>query len=198
MEQGSHGKSLIGSALNFDQDNSRLKLARMIVMHELPFSLADFIGFREYSSFLQPIFKMPSRNTVRADIIKLYEYEKARMMKMFQNNNSRVAVTIDMWTSNRKKGFMAITTHYIDDSWNLQSRIIRFAYVMSPHTADVLCGVLIKSLMDWNLDNKLSTLTLDNCSTNDALINLVLKRFSSKKKRLLLSGKLLHMRCCAC
>ncbi|WCJ39603.1 Zinc finger BED domain-containing protein RICESLEEPER 2 [Euphorbia peplus] len=140
----------------------------MIAMHELPFRLTDFIGFGEYSYSLQPIFKMSSRNTVRSDIFKLYEYEKAKMMKMFQKNCSRVVV--DMWTSNRKKSFMAITTHYIDDSWSLQSRTIRLAYVMSPHTADVLFGVLIESLMDWNLNNKLSTLTLDNFSTNDALI----------------------------
>ncbi|WCJ21346.1 hypothetical protein M5689_003505 [Euphorbia peplus] len=38
MQQDSQGKTLIGSALNFDPENSRLKLARMIAMHELPFS----------------------------------------------------------------------------------------------------------------------------------------------------------------
>ncbi|KAF7152687.1 hypothetical protein RHSIM_Rhsim01G0133900 [Rhododendron simsii] len=33
---------------------------------------------------------------------------------------------------------MAITTHFIDDSWKLQSRTLRFAYVPCPHTAEVL------------------------------------------------------------
>ena len=50
-------------------------------------------------------------------------------------------------------------------------------------------------LMDWNVDTKLSTITLDNCSTNDAMIPFVLDKLQPNS--LLLSGQLLHMRCCA-
>ena len=35
---------------------------------------------------------------------------------------SRVAITTDMWTSdNQKRGYMAITAHFIDESWNLRN-----------------------------------------------------------------------------
>ncbi|KAH7861567.1 hypothetical protein Vadar_027841 [Vaccinium darrowii] len=34
--------------------------------------------------------------------------------------------------SDQKKGFMAVTTHFIDDSWTLQSHIMRFVYVPCP------------------------------------------------------------------
>ncbi|KAL4373548.1 hypothetical protein AHAS_Ahas05G0092800 [Arachis hypogaea] len=90
---------------------------------------------------------------------------------------------------------MAITTHFIDDDWNLQNRLVRFAYVPAPHTAEVLSDVLVNSLYDWNIDRKLSTLTVDNCSTNDAMIHLVLDKISPSNfvKR----GEFFHMRCCA-
>jgi len=42
----------------------------------------------------------------------------------------------------KKRGFMAITAHFVDDSWNLQSCVIRFAYAPCPHTAKVLTDVL--------------------------------------------------------
>ncbi|XP_057717666.1 zinc finger BED domain-containing protein RICESLEEPER 2-like [Arachis stenosperma] len=48
---------------------------------------------------------------------------------------------------------------------------------------------------EWNVDRKLSTVTLDNCSTNDAMIDELLGRLDSSF--LMLGGKLLHMRCCA-
>ena len=39
---------------------------------------------------------------------------------------SRVAITIDIWTSdNQKRGYMAITTHFIDESWALRNIIMR-------------------------------------------------------------------------
>ena len=49
--------------------------------------------------------------------------------------------------------------------------------------------------MDWNIDSKLSTITLDNCSTNDAMIDKIKAKL--KPETLLRDGALLHMRCCA-
>ena len=49
--------------------------------------------------------------------------------------------------------------------------------------------------MDWNIDNKMSTLTLDNCSANDAAIDRLLGTLSPSS--LILKGRFFHMRCCA-
>lgn len=72
--------------------------------------------------------------------------------------------------------------------------MIRFIYIPCPYTADVLCDALINCLMDWNIDQNLSTLTLDNCSTNDSLVNLLLNKLYSNT--LWMDGTFLHMRCC--
>ncbi|WOL13123.1 zinc finger BED domain-containing protein RICESLEEPER 2-like [Canna indica] len=89
---------------------------------------------------------------------------------------------------------MSVTAHYIDDSWVLQHRILRFVYVPAPRTMDVLAKKMIESLTQWNIETKMSTITIDNCSSNDGMIRLVQKKLSNE---LLLQGKLVHMRCCA-
>ena len=48
-----------------------------------------------------------------------------------------------------------------------------------PHTTEVLCNVLMDTFLEWNIDRKLSTLTVDNCSTNDAMISLLLEKFKN-------------------
>ncbi|GKD40075.1 zinc finger BED domain-containing protein RICESLEEPER 2-like protein, partial [Tanacetum coccineum] len=53
------------------------------------------------------------------------------------------------------------------------------------HTSAVLTNVLMEALMEWNVDTKLSTITLDNCYTNDKLIDMVK------------DGAHIHMRFCA-
>ena len=45
------------------------------------------------------------------------------------------------------------------------------------------------------IDRKLSTLTLDNCTTNDAMVDIVLDKISPSL--LMLDGKVFHIRCCA-
>ena len=71
----------------------------------------------------------------------------------------------------------------------------RFIYVPCPHTSEVICEALYKSLQNWNLDCKLSTLTLDNCSKNDKLVEAIETKVGPSN--LLLGGKMLHMRYCA-
>jgi hypothetical protein len=71
----------------------------------------------------------------------------------------------------------------------------RFIYVPAPHTADVICEELYEALVYWNLDEKISTVTLDNCTTNDAIIPSLVRKIG--KSKLMNDGKVLHMRCCA-
>jgi len=43
---------------------------------------------------------------------------------------SRVAVTTDMWIAdNQKKGYMAVTGHFIDESWKLRSIVMGYTAV---------------------------------------------------------------------
>ncbi|RVX06661.1 Zinc finger BED domain-containing protein RICESLEEPER 2 [Vitis vinifera] len=167
VERKGHGKVQIGG-FTFDKEISREKLARAIILHEYPLSIIDHVGFREFATSLQPLFKMVSRNTIKGDIMKIYEVEKDKMISYLEKLQSRVAITTDMWTSNQKKGYMAITVHYIDESWLLHHHIVR----------------------------KVSTITVDNCSSNDGMINILVEKLSLSDS-LLLNGKIFHMRCAA-
>ncbi|RVX04653.1 putative AC transposase [Vitis vinifera] len=167
VERKGHGKVQIGG-FTFDQEISREKLARAIILHEYPLSIVDYVGFREFATSLQPLFKMVSRNTIKGDIMKIYEVEKDKMISYLEKLQSRVAITTDMWTSNQKKGYMAITVHYIDESWLLHHHIVR----------------------------KVSTVTVDNCSSNDGMINILVEKLCLSDS-LLLNGKIFHMRCAA-
>ena len=71
----------------------------------------------------------------------------------------------------------------------------RFIYVPSPHTKEVLSDVLLQTLLEWNIDRKLSTMTVANCSTNDAVINIILDKL--QRSTLVMRGSMLHMHCAA-
>ena len=114
----------------FDQDTSREKLAKAIIVHEYPISIVEHQYFREYVSSVQPHVKHVSRTTIKKDILKLYNGEKSHLMGMIKGLKSRVAVTTDMWTSNQKKGYMTVTAHFIDNNWKLHSRILKYVSLL--------------------------------------------------------------------
>ncbi|KAL8472439.1 hypothetical protein ACS0TY_029594 [Phlomoides rotata] len=157
MSKKDTGGKLSVGIYTFNEEIVRKDLASMIVLHEYLLSMVEHFGFRRFLSSLQPLFKVVSRNTVKNDIMKIYEFEKTKTMRIIEKNTSKIAITTDM-----------------------------FIYVPCPHIAEVLCDFI---------DRKLSTLTLDNCSTNDAMINLILNKLDNQS--LWLEGSLLHMRCCA-
>jgi hypothetical protein len=55
-----------------------------------------------------------------------YMEEKKKALQYMAGTKSGVSITTDMWTSeNQKRGYMVVTTHFIDDSWTLRNIIMR-------------------------------------------------------------------------
>jgi hypothetical protein len=55
-----------------------------------------------------------------------YELERKKAIEYMAGIQSRVAITTDLWTfDNQKRGYMAITSHFIDESWTLRNIIMR-------------------------------------------------------------------------
>ncbi|CAN1756696.1 Putative AC transposase [Linum perenne] len=191
----SNGKRDVTS-MTYNAEVSRKQLALAIVMHGYPLSLADHYYTNNFLTGLQPLFRVPCRNTIKKDILGMYEIERVKINKKIDANIGRIAITTDMWTATtQQKGYMAVTAHYIDNNWRLRNHLLQFIYVHAPHTADNLASRLFRCMMEWNVDAKLSSITLDNCSTNDKMINIIKSKLVSSF--LIKDGALLHMRCTA-
>lgn len=195
LTKGEGGKVSMENVI-FDQEKARRDLGLMICEHEYPLSIVEHSGFRRFCTSLQPLFKIVCRNTIRNDILAMHSAQKEKMVNFFATFKHRVAVTTDLWTAGyQKRGYMAVTAHYIDDSWNLKSFLMRFAYVPCPHSAEVICEALYECLVEWHLERKISTITLDNCTSNDKAMVILPDKLDTSS--LMLHGKLLHMRCAA-
>ena len=70
----------------FDQARVRNKLVRMVILHEYPLLMVDHIGFREFVTDFQPMFKLVTRYTLKSDIFKIYDNEREKVLKMTNKN----------------------------------------------------------------------------------------------------------------
>jgi hypothetical protein len=60
--------------------------------------------------------------------------------------------------------------------------------VPAPHTGEIISDVLYEVLQDWQIEKKVSTVTLDNCTTNDNLMCCMQDKLPLSS--LMLDGKL--------
>lgn len=105
------------ASYNLSPEGANKELGKMIIMHGYPLSIVDHVGFKRYSSYLQPLFKVSCRNIIKNEIFQIYELERVKTLSVLESNVSRVAITNDMWTaSNQKKWYMSVASHFIDTS----------------------------------------------------------------------------------
>ncbi|KAJ1703738.1 hypothetical protein LUZ63_003517 [Rhynchospora breviuscula] len=179
---------------SFDQAICRKNLAIMVIVHEYPFNIVTHYYFRVFLKSLQPQFKLISRNTLRSDCISLYEQERKSLYEEFGKLECKVSFSSDLWTNHLgDRGFMALTAHYIDDSWRIRKMIVNFTPLPSPHTEKNIVEALYSMLVMWNLDKRVFSLVLYNASSNDACIRELLN--GQLKEDLSVDGSVFHQRC---
>lgn len=71
----------------------------------------------------------------------------------------------------------------------------RFCHLPTPHDAENISKCLLQCFLDWNIDRKISTITVDNCSVNTGVIELIVDQLGDGS--LVQNGIYVHMRCVA-
>lgn len=178
----------------FDQERSRLDLARMIILHGYPLAMVDHIGFKVFVKNLQPLFELTTNDSIELECMEIYGKEKQKVYEMVKKLHCRVSFTVDKWTAPENTGYWCLTAHYIEENWKLQKKILNFIAIDSSQAEDALSDVIIKCLMEWDLDRKLFSMTIDDLSTSDDTVFRI-KDWLSQTRPLLSNGQLFDMRC---
>ncbi|GKA98783.1 zinc finger BED domain-containing protein RICESLEEPER 2-like protein [Tanacetum coccineum] len=76
---------------------------------------------------------------------------------------------------------MVLTGHFIDSNWRLQKRVLSFIHLPPPHRGTDIADNLYKCFKDWNIENKVFTISVDNASNNDKAIKNLTKILRFKK-----------------
>lgn len=82
-----------------DQEVVRKALRLMIILYNYPLSMVMHGGFREFMQKARPLFKSISRNTIKSDILKLYDVDRLKTMSFLRNSKARIAIIIDIWNA---------------------------------------------------------------------------------------------------
>ncbi|XP_020534322.1 zinc finger BED domain-containing protein RICESLEEPER 2-like [Jatropha curcas] len=142
-----------------------------------------------------PYHEKISCATVKEDCFSTYEIEKKRIKDLLKDVD-KVNVTTYLWKSVQHISYMVVTCHFVDSNWQLQKQILNLIDIPPRHTGVVICDALHKCIVEWEIEDKVWTITVDSAAYNDVAIRL-LKDNLLYKNSLALNGKLFHVRCCA-
>jgi len=88
--------------------------ANLIIQHGLPFNFVKYEVLRTWITYLNFDACLVSRNTIKSDVLKIHMKERSILKEEFRKIRNMICSTYDLWTSLTIKGYIALTTHYVN------------------------------------------------------------------------------------
>ncbi|KAM5527288.1 transposase-like protein [Fusarium oxysporum f. sp. phaseoli] len=77
-----------------------------------------------------------SRQSVRDTMRKLFEVKKGAISCQLEMAVTKISFSFDMWTSPNRYAFLGLHAHYLDASYQVQSRLLALRRVWGAHSGD--------------------------------------------------------------
>ncbi|KAI8561920.1 hypothetical protein RHMOL_Rhmol04G0379600 [Rhododendron molle] len=137
--------------------------------------------------------------SIRGDCLQIYEKDKLRVKHILRNMDGQISLSVDVLRYYRRSGsdsvFMCLAAHFIDDRWKLKKWVIGFRCLWFKK-GGILHSATLETVKDWDIESKISSLTLAESHLYDELVEEI-KESVQQKKKLQLDGKLFCVKCCA-
>jgi hypothetical protein len=147
------------------QSHITTKLAEWITVDLQPFSTIEQAEFKQFIYTLDPRYVLPCRQTIKQEVNSLFSERRTNIQSELNGFTTKVALTTDIWTSNyNHTAFLGITLHYIDGDWQLKKCLLDFIPIEGPHSARSILNKLINLLQEFNISDRVISITTDNGS----------------------------------
>ncbi|KAG0156603.1 hypothetical protein PDIDSM_3784 [Penicillium digitatum] len=150
----------VSASIPFLQEDWEEDLLQFLTLNRLPFHLI------EHPSFKRIINK--ARSAPSPPVIPSADTIRRRLGSLVKDRQQHIH-SLDCWTSPFSQAFMAITGYFIDSDWVYREVLLGFKPLHGTHTGSYLSSVLIETLVEHNIEDKVFGLTTDNASNNKTL-----------------------------
>ena len=128
----------------------------------LPLSAVEKPGFQSMLSTFDNRYQLPNRKYMpNTAIPSLYLSVKDKVADKLKE--ILFSGTHDLSLSRAMVPYLGFTIHFIDNAWNLKSRVLQTVFMPEDHTADHLAQALESTLETWDLKKEqMVVITTDN------------------------------------
>ncbi|KAF3964866.1 hypothetical protein CMV_010898 [Castanea mollissima] len=179
----------------FDEERSGLDLVRMIIKNGYSLKMVEHEDFKNFVKNLQPLFKLPSQDTLKDKIFRAYREEKERLLKQIDKVLS-FSLILNFWTGHGKKNkYCSFTLQFIEDGLKLKKNTIALKEVEYNYTGEALSEIVKCLLLDLNIDKKLGSITVESSSANDQMVEIIKLWLGDQGNYHPFRGKIFHIPC---
>ena len=142
------------------------KIAEMIALDYLPFSIVENTGFKRLMEEVQPRYAIPSRKHFTTTVIPDMGIRvRTKIMHAIESAAGPIYATTDIWTSRQNVSYMSLTAHFL--SWskgelNPTFFVLGCSQFEVAHTSAHILKEVKRQELSWGV--KFSGITTDNAA----------------------------------
>ena len=174
----------------YNHERIRENFGKVVASMNLPLGFTQDPRVLDLMEDLQPSFKRIPKTTIRKDIIKNHKNKKQIIVEELTNYNGVLSVTSDIWTSCKDDPNACVTSHYIDSNWELHKKVLGFLLICHPHDVPNIYECITSVFKEYDIVNKIFSITFDNASNNTSAIDLFVKTIRTGPQK-----EMFHVRC---
>ena len=164
QEEKKNNPFLICSLSSEEQSRITDAVVDFVIEADEPISLPEKPAFRKLMKKVKPSWKPICKKTCRAKILqkgKPFVYNHTQ----YKAKYGKPSGTVDLWTSRRRQGYMAVTLH-LQNRHRSFPKVLDVRYIPSPHNAANIATCYHSILGEYGLNpDDLFKVVSDNAST---------------------------------
>jgi hypothetical protein len=177
----------------------RQALLRLIVHHDLPLNTAEWPELHSLIYTVNPVassFIWKSHSTIARQIAATFDAKKNQLKDVLQQSKSLIHLTTDTWHSPNFKEFQAITATFVTAEGRLSKALLNLCELSEGHAGATVAPLVLSTLKDYQIDQKLGFITADNHGANDTLCRALseeLEHWQPEQRRLRCLGHIINL-----
>lgn len=149
-----------------------------IISTDSSFRIVENPQLKALVAYLRPGTALAVGTTIRDRIMAQYQATKSQIKTILDNHGGKISFGLDIWTSPNQIQTMGITAHFVSDDWKLINMVLDCHPFPGVHYGIDIYRLFESILVEWNLQDRIATITLDNASNNDTFVENCIENIS--------------------
>ena len=111
-------------------------LKELIVKCNLPPTLVEHVGFRNFLKTVSPKWKPTSSRYFTRTLLPSLMNSSQDKIRSLLDTIDYLSITVDAWTDRRGRSFIGVTGHFLDTNYVPQAILLDFSRLKGPHSGE--------------------------------------------------------------
>jgi hAT family C-terminal dimerisation region len=183
------------------QEQLERNILRWIIQDKQAFLVIESQAFQQIFEDIPGItLPFKSRSTVSRRLQEQFKTQRSILKENLATTCKTIALSLDIWTSQNHYPILGIIGHWLTEDFHYREETLEFCEIFGPHTGENIATVVYKALVELDLTSKLTTITGDNASNVQEMVDelwYLLEQNQNPLQPIRFSGPNSYIRCLA-